>query len=194
MSETAKKRGRPRAFEPEVVLPRAFDTFLLHGYAGTSIDALATAMGLNKPSLYAAFGDKRRLFQRVMEDRVATLGHRFVGAMARGNTLEELLRELYLEAVALYEEQPGCLVVSPAVTESTVDPELAEYTRKFFELTDRGIASALARFVPDKAKAATLGRLSNGIIHDIALRSRVGESRTKLRAFAKESAQLLAGC
>lgn len=194
MAEPPKKRGRPRAFEPDAVLPRAFETFLRHGYAGTSIDGLAGAMGLNKPSLYAAFGDKRQLFQRVIEERVATLSRRFKAAIDRGTTLESLLRELFLEAAQVYDEQPGCVVVSAAVTEATVDESLATFTREFFERTDRALATAVAPYVDARSavSAATLGRLANGVIHDIALRSRVGESKAKLRAFAKESAHALA--
>ena len=194
MSSTPKKRGRPRAFEPADVLPRAFETFLRHGYAGSSIDALASAMGLNKPSLYAAFGDKRELFQRVIEERVVTLGRRFKLAMERGTTLATVLSELLLEAVELYDEQPGCVVVSAAVTEAPVDDALASFTREFFERTDRALERALAPYVPAGApvSAATLGKLANGVIHDIALRARVGESKARLRAYAKESAHALA--
>jgi AcrR family transcriptional regulator len=194
MSSVPKKRGRPRAFEPADVLPRAFETFLRHGYAGTSIDGLAEAMGLNKPSLYAAFGDKRKLFQRVIDERVVTLGRRFKQALERGTSLESALRELLLEAVQVYDEQPGCVVVSGAVTEAAVDDSLALFTREFFERTDRALEKAFAPWVPagSPVSAATLGKLANGIIHDIALRARVGESKARLRAYAKESARALA--
>lgn len=196
MTESTKKRGRPRAFEPEAVLPRAFETFLRHGYAGTSIDDLAEAMGLNKPSLYAAFGDKRKLFQRVIDERVLTLSRRFKSALDRGaagGSLESVLRELFLEAVEVYDEQPGCVVVSAAVTEATVDDALATFTREFFERSDRALAASFAPHLPAKSpvSAATLGRLANGVIHDIALRARVGESKAKLRAYAKDSAHAL---
>lgn len=193
MPQSTKKRGRPRAFEPDDVLPRAFETFLRHGYAGTSIDGVAEAMGLSKPSLYAAFGDKRKLFQRVIDERVVTLSRRFKAAIERGTSLETTMRELFLEAVEVYDEQPGCVVVSAAVTEATVDEGLATFTREFFERTDRALAAAFAPHLPAKSavSAATLGRLANGIIHDIALRARVGESKPKLRAYAKDSAHAL---
>jgi len=196
MKDHPMKRGRPRSFEPAEVLPHALHTFLRHGYSGASIDALATAMGLNKPSLYAAFGDKRQLFQRVLDERISTLARRYQEALARGDTLEGALRELFLEAVDVYtEEQRGCVVVSAAVTEAVVDESLAAFTRAFFERTDRGLALALARLVPANANpvsATMLGRLGNAVIHDIALRARVGEPKTKLRAFARDSATVLA--
>jgi AcrR family transcriptional regulator len=57
-----RPRGRPRAYDPDVALAQAMDTFWHAGYAGTSLDDLSAATGMNRPSLYAAFGDKRALY------------------------------------------------------------------------------------------------------------------------------------
>src|ERR1700759_1462879 len=61
-SAGAKKRGRPRAYDPDVALSRAMDVFWKDGFAGTSLDELSAATGMNRPSLYGAFGDKRELY------------------------------------------------------------------------------------------------------------------------------------
>src|SRR5437879_4956749 len=71
-----KRRGRPRAYQPEVALGKALDLFRRGGFAATSLDDLSAATGMNRPSLYGAFGDKRELYiksyQRYREDaRVA---------------------------------------------------------------------------------------------------------------------------
>src|SRR4030088_2488875 len=57
-----KRRGRPRAYEPDVALGKALDLFRKDGFAATSLDDLSAATGLNRPSLYGAFGDKRELY------------------------------------------------------------------------------------------------------------------------------------
>jgi len=57
-----KRRGRPRAYEPDVALGRALDLFRKQGFAATSLDDLSEATGMNRPSLYGAFGDKRELY------------------------------------------------------------------------------------------------------------------------------------
>src|SRR5882757_11478340 len=62
-----KRRGRPRAYDPKTALARAAATFWKAGYAGTSLDDLSEATGMNRPSLYAAFGDKRDLYLKTLE-------------------------------------------------------------------------------------------------------------------------------
>src|SRR5271154_7507538 len=57
-----KRRGRPRAYEPDVALGKALDLFRKDGFAATSLDDLSVATGMNRPSLYGAFGDKRELY------------------------------------------------------------------------------------------------------------------------------------
>ncbi len=53
-----KRRGRPRAYQPEIALGKALDLFRKDGFAATSLDDLSAATGMNRPSLYGAFGDK----------------------------------------------------------------------------------------------------------------------------------------
>src|SRR3569832_216447 len=56
------RRGRPRADEPDEALGKALDLFRKGGFAATSLDDLSAATGMNRPSLYGAFGDKRELY------------------------------------------------------------------------------------------------------------------------------------
>ena len=66
-------RGRPRVFDADAALDAALAVFWRHGYEGASLTDLTAAMGINRPSLYAAFGNKESLFRRVM-DRYAERG------------------------------------------------------------------------------------------------------------------------
>ena len=58
--------GRPRAFDTEKALDRAMQVFWRKGYLGTSLSDLTNAIGINRPSLYAAFGNKKSLFRKVL--------------------------------------------------------------------------------------------------------------------------------
>src|SRR3954447_6577390 len=72
-----KRRGRPRAYEPEEALGKALDLFRKGGFAATSLDDLSAATRMNRPSLYGAFGDKRDLYiksyRRYREDSGAAI-------------------------------------------------------------------------------------------------------------------------
>ena len=59
--------GRPREYDPEVALQRATDAFWDAGFSGTSLDDLSARTGMNRPSLYAAFGDKQALYLKTLE-------------------------------------------------------------------------------------------------------------------------------
>src|SRR6201995_3955000 len=98
----AKRRGRPRAYEPEVALAKALDLFRKDGFAATSLDDLSAATGMNRPSLYGAFGDKRELFiksyRRYRDDARAALIDIFRDEMP----IRKRLERIYAGALNIY--------------------------------------------------------------------------------------------
>src|SRR6201988_377625 len=93
-SAAPKRRGRPRAYEPEVSLGKALDLFRTGGFAATSLDDLSEATGMNRPSLYGAFGNKRELYiksyQRYREEAGASMRDIFRDEMPLRRRLERI--------------------------------------------------------------------------------------------------------
>lgn len=103
--------ARPRKFDPERVLDQAMDVFWRHGYDGASLALLCKAMGMSAPSLYAAFGDKRALFQAVLE-RYAQRRAAYGAWVAAGASAREVAERMLFGAVVWLTdpaEPPGCL-------------------------------------------------------------------------------------
>src|ERR1043166_4322860 len=101
-SAEKKRRGRPRAYEPEAALGKALDMFRKDGFAATSLDDLSAATGMNRPSLYGAFGDKRELYiksyQRYRDDARASMTEIFRGEMP----IRKRLERIYAIALDIY--------------------------------------------------------------------------------------------
>src|SRR5258706_15799806 len=74
VAPSPKPRGRPRSFDRDTALERAMEVFWRFGFEGASLHDLTEAMGINPPSLYAAFGDKEGLFLEAVERYQAKRG------------------------------------------------------------------------------------------------------------------------
>jgi AcrR family transcriptional regulator len=115
-----KTQGRPRQFDTDQALETAMRLFWQNGYEGTSIAQLADAIGVKAPSLYAAFGNKERLFQRALERYGEQNGCMYHRAFERP-TAREVARAVLegeVELVTRRNTPDGCLVVLGAVITS----------------------------------------------------------------------------
>ncbi len=116
MSDTKKSRGRgrPRGFDPDAAVVTAQRLFHARGYDAVSVGDLTRALGINPPSLYAAFGSKFDLFDRVL-GRYSEVGAVPLDRILRpGRPLAEALSEVLVEAARSYTADPdmsGCMVL-----------------------------------------------------------------------------------
>jgi len=201
-SSAPKKRGRPRAFEPDVALGKAMDTFRDGGFAATSLDDLSEAMGINRPSLYGTFGDKRELFLKAYERYRAEMAEKFAPAFAPGLTLRQMLERIYATALDVYlagENGPrGCFTVMTATSEAMADPEIRRLVQRALGSTQRTLAKRFQAAIetgelPPTANVQILSQIAASIVEALAIRSRARVPRAELEAIAKGTVDLICG-
>ncbi len=197
-----KRRGRPRAYEPDVALGKALDLFRTQGFAATSLDDLSEATGMNRPSLYGAFGDKRELYiksyQRYREEARASMVEIFRQEMPVRRRLERI----FASALNIYlsgETGPrGCFTVVTAASEAVGDPDIRAMVLDGLNELDKAFASCFRRAkekgeLPDSADPAVLAQLASATVHSIAIRSRARVSRKDLEAIVKGAIDVMVG-
>lgn len=191
--------GRPRGFDPESVLDAALPVFWEKGYEATSLSDLTDAMGINRPSLYAAFGNKEEVFRRVMERYCATYLDFLDEALAQ-KSAADVIRALLIgsaEAQTQPGRPPGCLLLNTHLPEHESTQSLRTAL-----MEQRNVAGAAlaARFqhaaaegdlpadISPETLAATVIALSRGMAIDAAS----GATRAQLLDAAGFAADMLA--
>src|SRR5580700_3038669 len=116
------RRGRPRAYDPDEALARAVDAFWDAGFAATSLDDLSQATGMNRPSLYGAFGDKQALYRRALDLYIARTRAALAEAFGADVPLCSALRRVFDAAISIYlsgeNGARGCFIISTAVAQA----------------------------------------------------------------------------
>ena len=183
VQKVARPRGRPRSFDHDAVLDRAVTVFWERGYHATSLDDLTEAMEIGRPSLYAAFGDKRRLFLRALERYGATIGS--CGVVALG---EERVRDAvggFLERnlhSATCDGAPGGCMLGSAVGAALGTVEGVDDVVRSLGCTsermvgDRLSAAVEAGELPDGFPVRERTRLLLDLLHAQSYRARAGET------------------
>jgi AcrR family transcriptional regulator len=117
-TELKRQRGRPTAFDYEETLEKALQVFWTRGYEGASMAELTAAMGINKPSIYAAFGNKEELFRKAL-GKYLSGPVAYVGEAMREPTARRAV-EMFLTKSAEFltnKNNPrGCMVVQGALS------------------------------------------------------------------------------
>ncbi|WP_028936311.1 TetR/AcrR family transcriptional regulator [Pseudonocardia spinosispora] len=181
-------RGRVREFDVELALDRALDVFWRHGYEGTSIVDLTQAMGISAPSLYAAFGNKRKLFERAA-DRYTELLRRETDHALDCPSLRESVRQLLtsLATANTSDTWPaGCFNIQAAMTCGDSDRDVVDLLSPrrlavYELLVPRFERAAADGELPDGAAVATLARFVATVASGIAVQAASGVPREDLQ-------------
>ena len=188
----AKQPGRPRAFDPDTALERAMHVFWAKGYEGASLSDLTQAMRINRPSLYAAFGNKEQLFRKVL-DRYMNGPLAYFGKALGAAKARDVIEQIFF-GVADMAGDPrapaGCLVVQGALACG----DAAGSVRKEIAALRAAAKAALRRRLqrakregdlPKKADPTELSHYVMTVLHGMAVQGADGASRDQLRRVAQ---------
>ena len=137
--------GRKRQFDVDEALDRALEVFWARGYEGATLPELTRAMGINRPSLYAAFGNKEQLFRKAL-DRYQTGPQSFLSEALTKPTARDVVEAIFSGFIRMqrdHDKARGCLIVSGALACS---PEAETVRRELAQLRQAGVTALRKRF------------------------------------------------
>ena len=186
--------GRPRTFDPDDALDSALRVFWRKGYEGTSLPDLTKAMGINRPSLYAAFGNKEQLFRKAL-DRYAQGPAAYWNEAIAEPTARKVIERLLHGAVNLMSDSSnprGCLAVQGALAcgddADCLRKELASRRRaREMTLKKRLQRARAERDLPAGTNPDELARFVATIIQGMAVQAAGGANRKQLLSIAKSA-------
>ncbi|WP_326702638.1 TetR/AcrR family transcriptional regulator [Streptomyces cyaneofuscatus] len=175
-------RGRPRAFDRDEALGKALGVFWERGYQATSMSDLTAAMGINSPSIYAAYGSKEELFKEAVTLYTATEGRYTRRALDEQPTARAAVTVMLQENAAAYADPAtpaGCLTVLaapiPVRENSSVAAHLARMRAEVRDLirrrVERGVEDGDVR--PD-VDAPAIALFYSAVLNGLSIQSRDG--------------------
>jgi AcrR family transcriptional regulator len=197
-----RRRGRPRAFEAEAALTQAMDVFWRDGFAATSLDDVSAATGLNRPSLYGAFGDKRALYLQAYGQYRKRVNEAFQPLFEARAPLRAKLKRILTAALDLYlsgEAGPrGCFTVLSAASDAIADPELHSLVAEAIDGADRAFGRMFADAraageLPAAADPRRLARMASATIHTLSIRARARIPRKELLPIIDDAVTTICG-
>lgn len=188
--------GRPREFDLDQALDQALKVFWHNGYEGASLPELTKAMGINRPSLYAAFGNKESLFRRAIDRYAEGPASRIAEVLAEPvvRTAVEYLFAASVDLVTHPHRPRGCFLVQSALVcgESGAAARQALALRRtaYVAALQRRFERALAEGdLPADADPAALARYVAAVTHGIAVQAATGATRRELQDVARLAMQ-----
>ena len=184
--------GRPRAFDTDQALDRAVEVFWRFGFEGTSMSDLTSAMGINRPSLYAAFGSKEDLFRKAVARYAETdLAYaREALAQPTAYRVAEALLRGQLDALTQPDRPNGCLSIQGGVSCSTANSRVAKFLATSRLAGEAALAERFARAVeegdlPQGTDPAALARFIHVVQEGQAVHAAAGVGRDLLEQSAE---------
>ena len=189
-SEKPAAKGRPRGFDTEAALANAMEVFWAKSYAGASLNDLTEAMGINRPSLYAAFGNKDELFKQAFDlyeiERLA-----YVFGALDAPTAREVVRQLLAGTIDnVTGGSRGCFWVTALVSCNDANPLMQQDVQARVDVFRDLIADRFQRAIdagefgqPSSAEAMALYLIA--VLQGLSIQAGSGASREQLQGVAE---------
>lgn len=185
--DTTALRGRPREFCVDEALAKALRVFWTKGYEGTSLNDLTEAMGITRPSLYAAFGNKESLFRKALDlyerEKLEYIGRALQEPTAR-RVAEVLLRGA-VDNASSSDEPRGCLGVITSVACGEEAQSIREDVLERGKIAKRALVERLERAkaegdLPSHIDVESLTNLMYAIVQGVCIQAGSGATREEL--------------
>jgi len=203
---TSRPRGRPRLYDKETALTTMQRIFWENGFSATSLDQISAETGINRPSLYAAFGSKKDMYIKCLQHFAEMMGKRTENAILSEADLSKGLEKVFMKAMEIYRPEAtmedggplGCFVTCTAPAEAGADEEIREVLRMVLDTIDQSMRETVEVAIKDqkiqpRQSAEITGHLLGCLLNGLSLRARSGTSREELQLTAKAGiSQILA--
>src|SRR5689334_10873423 len=185
--------ARPREFDEAAVLDAAIERFWLRGYEATSVRDLADEMNIAGASLYNAFGDKRRLYERALNryldqtfrERIRRIESALPPREAIAAFLQEIIRRSLTDR-----QRRGCMLVNSAIESAPYDPDFLSIVATFLNEVEGFFLRCVSKGQRDGTitrahSAADLSKSLLGILLGIRVLARVRPERALLEGLVR---------
>jgi len=178
--------GRPREFDADKALDRALDVFWRRGYEGTSLSDLTEAMGVTRPSLYAAFGNKEELFRKVL-DRYGAMRTDPSCDVLNEPTSRRAVERLLMNFAGTGDDAPrGCLMVQGALVCSEASDAIREELNARRAAGEGRLSARLEEWkaagdLPADADPQSLARYVMAVANGMSVQATGGASADELK-------------
>jgi len=195
---SSRTLGRPRGFDEHEALDAALQVFWKKGYDGTSLSDLTRAMRIERPSLYATFGNKEALFRKVLDRYTNTIAS-FTAVSLREPTARGVVECMLMgaaDALANPASQPGCMTVQCLLSGDDESAPIRQEINERRELAETALRKRLEHAkaqgdLPTDSNPADLARYVFTVAHGIAVQAKAGATRAQLRRIAQTALRAL---
>lgn len=186
---TRRPPGRPRGYSPEIAIGQALDLFWRNGFSATSLDDLSLATGMNRPSIYGAFGDKRSLYALAFRHYRSDVRERLVPLFLAKAPLRDKFRLILTELMEVYLSglagPRGCFTVMTAASDLVEDDAMRQILMDAITAQDRAFEQLFSSAIeegelPASASPTALTAVATSTVYSLSVRARAGFAREDL--------------